>query len=300
MYQEIIRQIKKQLLQITNVPNPSLNIIRKQFDDLYLKYLSNNILDKTPVELPDCKAHWLKTTQLINSRKVILFLHGGAFIMGSTAGHLDFLNRLAKICSIPILSVDYRLAPEHPFPAALEDCQAAYDYLLEQGYLPQNIALVGFTAGGMLALSLLVQLKEKNLLPKTCACISPPTDFSFQYLQSNSLRINDWVDENSLVAIKESYLSNQYDLTLPTISPIHADLSNFPPLLIQVGSDELLRGDIEYFVDIAKMVGVPVEFSIWEDMIHCWPAFAKILPPAQQSIEELGYYSKAQSYCNET
>jgi len=289
MNDQNLQTIRKSLVGVWNIPNPTIHLVRSRFDALCERFADPNRLALEEVALSYCSATWLRPNQVVDTNKAILFFHGGAFSIGSTKGHLDFLNRLSSVCPVPILSVDYRHIPENPFPAGLEDCIEGYHFLLKEGYHPEDVAWLGFTSGGSLALSGLNLLQAKGTqLPSSCVCISPATDFLFRHTSIENVD-KDWITEEKLQNIATLYGAGQ-DLKSPIFSPVYADLSELPPLLLQVGGDEILRGDIEYYATKAREAGTSVELSLWEDMIHCWPLFSSALASGCKSIIEAGKF----------
>lgn len=222
--------------------------------------------------------------------RVILFFHGGCFTSGSTDSHLGFCIRLARASCARILSVDYRLAPEHVFPAAVEDAVAAYRFLVAKGYGPHHIVPAGISAGGTLALSLLVSARDQGLpLPSAAVCMSPVTDMLFSGESVLKNRDRDWITREQLQAGCTTYLAG-HDPRDPLASPVHARLAGLPRLYVQAGTHELLVSDIGAFVDRARWAGVPVQAEIWEGMFHSWQLFAEHIPEGQEAIEQAGAF----------
>ena len=205
---------------------------------------------------------------------VILYLHGGAYALGSVNAHREFLSRLTKAIGKRILAIDYRLAPEHPYPAAVEDAVAAYHWLLGQGIVPAQIIIAGDSAGGGLTLAALLTLRDGGQpMPAGAVCISPWTDLA---LTGDSMRgkadVEIVLDRESLAMFAALYAGDQ-PLTNPLISSLYADLTGLPPLLIQVGTDEILLDDSLRFAKNAEAAGVEVELSVWDGMFHVFHMF---------------------------
>ena len=219
-----------------------------------------------------------------NSRRdaVLLYLHGGGFVFGLTSLHLQMVARLAEKMGVRALLVDYRLAPQHPFPAALEDCLAAYRWLLRQGIAAENIVVAGDSAGGNLTLTLLMRLRENNeALPAAAACLSPVTD-----LVSEKKYRDPLLPPEAMRLYTRSYAAGQ-DLRNPLISPVFGRWHDLPPLLVHVGEDELLRPDAERAAELAQAAGCEVRLEVYARMWHVWQLFGA-LPQAQQSLEDIG------------
>lgn len=205
---------------------------------------------------------------------VILYLHGGAYALGSVNAHREFLSRLTKACRVRILAIDYRLAPEHPHPAAVEDAVAAYLWLLEQGFAPQEIIIAGDSAGGGLTLATLLALGDgAQPLPAGAVCISPWTDLALTGASMQGKVKEELIlDPDSLAKFAGWYADGQA-LTDPLISPLYGDLTGLPPLLVQVGTEEILLDDAKRFAERAEAAGVDVDLAVYEGMFHVFHMF---------------------------
>ena len=224
----------------------------------------------------------------------LLFFHGGGFTGGSTAGHIDLCARLADAARASVFSVDYRLAPEHPFPAAVDDCLAAYRYLLRRGHPPAGIVPVGISAGGTLVLSLLLAARDAGLaMPAAAVCLSPAVDMLFMGESVLFNQETDWLTPEYLTGILDGYLVD-HDPSDPLASPLYADLQGLPPLLVQAGDGEILIDGIEAFVSTAELQGVSVTFDCVEGMFHCWQIFAAVLPEGAAAIDRVGVFVRRQ------
>ena len=223
--------------------------------------------------------------------RVVLYLHGGGYVIGSINSHRDLAGRLSRAAGARVLLLDYRLAPEHPFPCAVDDAVAAYRWLLAEGHASRNIAIGGDSAGGGLTLATLVSLRDSGeQLPAAGVCLSPWTDLAGT---GESLRTkadaDPMVQWNRLAQYVACYLGKQ-DARAPLASPLYADLRGLPPLLIQVGTAETLLDDATRVAERAKAAGVDVTYEAWDDMIHVFQAFAALLPEGQQAIEKIGAF----------
>ena len=224
-----------------------------------------------------------------SSQSIIFYIHGGGWTLGWTNLHRRMVTYLCRAGMSRALAVDYRLAPEHPFPAALEDCLTAYRWLLTRGTSPQNIVIVGDSAGANLTLSTLMSLRDAgDELPAAAVCISPMTDLlgtgdSFQIKQDPALTA-------SFALTMARHYAGDQDLHLPLLSPHYGDLRGLPPLLIQVGEDEILLSDATRLADNARTAGVNVNLVIWPKMWHVWHLFAPSLPEAQQAVHAIGTF----------
>ena len=244
------------------------------------------------VDAAGVPVEWV-ATKASKSLPVILFFHGGGYCIGSAQTHRDLVSRLCTASGARALSVDYRLAPENPFPAAVDDGVAAYRWLRSQGISARSIVIAGDSAGGGLALATLLALKEAgDELPAGGVCMSPVTDHA---KEGESMRtkvdLDPMVHPTSSTAYSQMYLAGG-DARAPLASPLYADLKGLPPLLILVGTWEVLLDDSTRFAEKAKASGVPVELEVWNEMIHIWPYFAAILPEGRQAIERMGTFIK--------
>ena len=249
-------------------------------------------VDFDPVDAGGVPAEWTRGAGGSDDR-VVLYFHGGGYVMGSVATHRGLTAGISRAAGARVLSVDYRLAPEHPYPAAVEDGVAAYRFLREQGVAPGQLAVAGDSAGGGLTIATLLALREAGEpLPACGVCISPWVD-----LTQGGESMETKADEDPLVGrevlqqMADAYVADG-DPRAPTASPCFADLAGLPPLLIQVGTAETLLDDARSLADRAKTSGVDVVLEEWDQMIHVWHAFALLLPEAKQAIDRIGEYLK--------
>ena len=222
----------------------------------------------------------------------ILFLHGGAYVTGSPTLYRHILWRFAVAAEAQVAAIDYRLAPEHPFPAALEDAVAAWHGLLDEGADPSRSVVMGDSAGGGLALALLLRLRDMRApLPAGAVALSPWTDLA---MTGNSLQRNGAADpmENpdDIPYLAACYLGDGGDPRNPYASPLYGDPTGLPPALIQVGGDEILLDDSVRMAEGMRAAGCEVELEIWPRMPHVWHAFAPVMPEARQAIARVGAF----------
>jgi acetyl esterase/lipase len=216
---------------------------------------------------------------------IILFLHGGAYAVGSVNVHREFLTRLAKTCQIKVLAIDYRLAPEYPFPSALEDTMTAYNWLLDSGYDPSKIVIAGDSAGGGLTIATLLSLREaRKPLPACAVCISPWVNLSTTPVKKNNN--NDPMLNPQILSIFAHYYASQTELTNPLVSPIFANLHGLPPILIQVGTNEILLDEIEEFYKNALQSNVEIAIDRWQGLFHVFQIIP-ILPESRRSLNKI-------------
>lgn len=221
----------------------------------------------------------------------ILNLHGGAYVLGSFTVDRVLTARLAHLTGKRVLTPNYRLAPEHPFPAAVDDALCAYRWILDQGVEPSRIVVTGTSAGGGLTVALLLATRDAGgPLPAAAVCLSPVFDLA---RTGESVKTNVELDVTLRPDMLE-YMENAYlrttDPKTPLASPLYADLHGLPPLLLHVGTDELLLDDSVRFAKRAQEAGIEVELSVWESMFHAWHAFAFFLPEGRRAMEEVGEF----------
>jgi acetyl esterase/lipase len=233
---------------------------------------------------------WVNHTKHCSAR-VILYLHGGGYAIGSSHSHLELAARIGRAAHAQILMVDYRLAPEHPYPAALEDALDVYNYLMAEKVSPEKIVIAGDSAGGGLTMSLLQAIRDKGLpLPAGAACLSPWLDLSCSLSSTADNRFVDPLLTAERVHFFAHHYAAQNDRSQPGLSPFNGELAHLPPVLIQVGSDEILLSECQQFAKRANAKGVKVELEVWPGMFHVWQFAARFLPEARQAIQHLGVF----------
>lgn len=235
-------------------------------------------------------SEWVVATNA-DPNRTMLYLHGGGYVIGSIVSHRGLAASLSKSARARVLSVDYRLAPEHKFPAAVDDAIASYRWLLDSGVDPANTVIGGDSAGGGLAVAALVAIKEAGLpMPGAGICLSPWVDMEAlgeSYVTRAAL--DPMLTREGIQAFAKEYLGDA-DPKSPLASPIYADLSGLPPLIIQVGTSEAIYDDATWLRDHAMRAGVDVTFEAWEDMVHVWQRYASKLPEAQLAVDRLGEF----------
>nr|WP_235777026.1 alpha/beta hydrolase [Rhizobium mesoamericanum] len=225
-------------------------------------------------------------------RRAILYVHGGGFYSGSLRTHRAIAGSLAKAASADVLLIDYRLSPDNPYPAQIDDTLAAYRWLLDTGYENDNIVIVGESAGGNLAIeATLRQMRVRGPLPAAVVAISPITDLA---ATGASLKANAGsdpvIDASEIDRIRKAYLGTRSP-TDPMVSPLYADMTGFPPLMMQVGSGEALLDDTLRLADKAREAGVDVKTEIWPGMIHQWQLFPSWIDDARESNQRVAQYA---------
>ncbi len=223
---------------------------------------------------------------------VLLYLHGGGFVYGMTNMHREMVGQLARLTGLRTLMVDYRLAPEHPFPAALDDCTTVYRWLIRQGIDAKQIVVAGDSAGGNLTLTTMIKLRaDGDPLPAAAACLSPATDLTVR--KELERQRDPILHRRTLYAFRAAYVSDQ-DCADPLLSPVYADLHGLPPLLIHTGEDEVLCGDCVRLAQAAEQAGVTVRLEVYPRMWHVWHLYYATLPQASQALDEIAQFLKAE------
>ncbi len=243
-----------------------------------------------PVDAGGVPAEWTRAPGASDD-KTVLYFHGGGYVIGSVATHRGLTAGISRAAGARVLSVDYRLAPESPYPAAVEDGVASYRFLLSQGAAPESIAIAGDSAGGGLTVATLLALRGAGEpLPAAGVCISPWVDLTQTGDSMDAKAEEDpMVTRDVLQPMADAYLAGG-DARAETASPCFAALAGLPPLLIQVGTSETLLDDSRRLADRAKTSGVDAILEEWEEMIHVWHAFAALLPEGQQAIDRIGQF----------
>lgn len=231
------------------------------------------------------KAEWLSPTGAARA-PVLLHFHGGGYVMGVPSSSRGITSALALGANLRVLSVDYALGPEQPFPAAVNDGVKAYRALLESGIEPGQIAIAGESAGGGLTVATLLAARDAALPMPACAIpMSPWTDLTCDTPSYKAKAASDpFLTQNSIGGMAQAYL-NGADPRHPLASPNYADLKGLPPLLIQVGTEEVLLEDSRILDEHARQAGVDSTLEVWEDMIHVFQMFHPLLPEGKQAIE---------------
>ena len=278
--------------------------LRKYLDELF----AGRALDAafTPVDCAGVPGEWVLAPGADPARRT-LYIHGGAFIMGSPRSHRTLTTQFSRLTGGAVLAIDYRLMPEHPLRAGIEDCRTAYRWLLQHG--PDGaqpataIFVAGDSAGGNLALSLINWVRDQGLrAPDAVVALSPLTDAT---LSSPSLRKNVRTDPmlgplfGKLALVPQTlllwfgWLQTRINPSDPVISPLRGDLSRLPPVLVQASEVEMLFDDSRRYVNRAQAAGSPVRLQRWGHMIHAWQIFNPELPEAREALAEIGKFLDA-------
>lgn len=267
------------------------NTVRVGFERMSNISKFPRFVTKDLVQYAGLDAAWFRPDGHSKSR-TILYLHGGGYVMGSHNTHRALIARIARASGCQALAVNYRKAPEAPYPAAVEDAERVYRQMVADGY--ENIFLMGDSAGGGLCLALL-QIIKKEKLPKAAGAVllSPWTDLTMSGDSVQSKKDIDPMIAPHLLDIFSKRYYGDADPTHPHISPLFADMRGFPPTLIQVGGNETLFDDSTRLAQKMHKAGVKVRLDIFEDMMHVWQFFGGIMPEANRAIEEIGQFVRS-------
>ena len=296
-----VERVRQFLLEQKHAPPAPMDEQRKNLDTL------NERLVGHPVDLPagtqvekvvagGIPSEWIYFSDS-DQQRTLLYLHGGAYLLGSADSHRELVARLSAASGMCALLPEYRLAPEHLFPAAVEDAHTAYRWLLSQGIQPEHIIVAGDSAGGGLTLALLLSIRNaSDPMPAGAVLLSPWTDLTGSgESMKTRMEADPWLDAASIPMMGQFY-AGQEDARNPLISPVFADLHGLPPLFIEVGNDEVLLDDTTRIVEHAQSAGVQVQWHAWEGMWHVFPAFAFIIDEGKQAIEEIGTFMRTQTH----
>lgn len=265
---------------------------RRKIDDEYGDQFSlPEGIKVEPVTTASFKGEWVKARG-VRTDSVLIYLHGGAYVFCSPRSHRHLVAALSEATNAAAFALDYRLAPEHPFPAAIEDSVAAYRWLLDQGVAPNRITIAGDSAGGGLTVATMLSLRDAGLpLPAAGICISPWADLTMAGA-SYTANAEAVSTRDRLAGYVKLYLKNDKDVRHPLVSPVFADLKGLPPLLIQVGTAEPFYDDSISLDATAKASGVDSTLEIWPEMIHVWHYFHPMLTEGRQAIARIGEFAK--------
>lgn len=254
----------------------------------FLSAIMGKAAEGSQFKLGDMDAEWVGDK---NAPQTLLYLHGGGYILGSIETHRSMVNRLCNFAKVRGLIIDYRLAPENPFPAAIEDAEEAYDFLIAEGVSADNMLLAGDSAGGGLSLALMQKLRDNGKAqPKAVALMSPWTDHTMSGKSIKTHYERDpMIDAEKMHLAIDWYGPNQ-DKRNPLISPVFADLTGFPPMFVQVGSEEVLFDDSTRLVDNAKRDKVDAELQIWPDMPHVHQIAHSFVPEAKAALRDIAAF----------
>ncbi|MGO9606022.1 MAG: alpha/beta hydrolase [Candidatus Binataceae bacterium] len=284
--QSLIQMFKSQ----PQNPNATVQESRAGFEMIAGMFPVEADIKCEPLNVSGVKSEWVSAPDA-DAGRAILYLHGGGYVIGSINTHRSLAGRLSRAAKARVLLIDYRLAPENPYPAAVDDAVAAYRWMLQQGLKPSRIAVAGDSAGGGLTIATLVAIRDAKLpLAAAGVPMSPWVDLEgIGESMTSKAAADPIVQKSGLLNMAAAYLNGQNPRT-PLAAPLYADLAGLPPLLIQVGTAETLLDDASRLAERAKKAGVNVTYEAWENMIHVWQLFAPMLDEGQQAIDKVGAF----------
>jgi len=271
-------------------PDASVQEARAGFEQIASMFPIDADIKREAVGAGGVKAEWVSAPDA-EAGRALLYLHGGGYVIGSINTHRSLAARISRASKARVLVIDYRLAPEHPHPAAVDDSVASYRWMLGQGLQPARIVVAGDSAGGGLTVATLVAIRDAKLpLPAAGACLSPWVDLEgIGESMTKKADVDPIVQKAGLLQMAAAYLGGK-DPRTPLAAPLYADLTGLPPLLIQVGTAETLLDDASRLAERARKAGVTVNYESSESMIHVWHLFAPMLDEGQQAIDRIGEF----------
>jgi monoterpene epsilon-lactone hydrolase len=290
MPSEESKRIRAGFVNDVNSVDVPIDVQRREWEESAVQAVLPPGTTIDPVNIDGINAERICTPN-VDQSKTLLFLHGGGFNSGSCKTHRDLAARLALASGITVLLIDYALAPEYPFPCGLDDAVKAYRWLLAQGTHPANLVVGGDSAGGGLAASLLVALRDANdPLPCAALLMSAWVDLALTGESMVSRSGSDPLTSYASLSHAAKLYLGRHEPRDPLVSPIYADLQGLPPMLIQVGDHELLLSDSLRLAARAKAVGVNVAVEVWPEMWHVFQAWSAFVPEAKQAVDRIGEY----------
>jgi acetyl esterase/lipase len=277
------------MVQASPPGSGSVEESRAGFDAMLSMFPLPDDADIEEINIQHMNADWVRVPETSGNR-VVLYFHGGGYVIGNNVGYREFASRMARATRSRVLLINYRLAPENPFPAAVDDAVMAYRWLLEQGTPPEQIMVAGDSAGGGLTLATLVALRDGGTpLPACATCFSPWVDLEGGGDSAQPGAVDDpMVGLQTLQGMSRHYAGD--DLRNPLAAPLYADLSGLPPLQVFAGTREILLSDATRIVDNAQAAGVSASLTVGDGLIHVWQLFANV-PEAAESLKQVGEFA---------
>lgn len=290
------RQLKELIELLTSRPipeNPTPELLRERFERLGEMLPAPEAAEVSRLDAGGVPAELVAAPGA--DAGDILYLHGGGYVIGSPATHRNLAYNLSQDSGCRVTVLDYRLAPEHPFPAAVEDAVTGYRWLLETGSRPERIAVAGDSAGGGLTVAALVAIRDEGLpMPAGAVSISPWIDLeALGDSVESKAALDPMVQKDRLLELARLYLAGA-DPRNPLAAPLYADLAGLPPLLVQVGTSEILLDDAVRLAERARAAGVETELEVAEDMIHVWHLFAPMLSEGREAVGRAAAFVRRQ------
>jgi acetyl esterase/lipase len=288
-----IRWLTSRYIHKLDLPNAPVDKMRRRLDQLgrLVRPARHVAIEKT--EIAGLHAEWYRP-EAATPGKVLLYIHGGAYALGSCDSHRKLVTHIARAAGIEAVLFEYRLAPEHPFPAGLDDTLAAYRALLDKGFSAEDVFIGGDSAGGGLTMALLLQLRHAGIdLPRAALMLSPFLDMtaSGESVKTRAQQ-EPWFNAEDIVVVIRHYCPDQ-DLKNPLLSPVYANVAGMPPMLIQVGDDEILLSDSTRIADKLTAAGCDVQLEVFPEMWHVFQLFVGKMPESRAAIKKIGAYIKS-------
>lgn len=290
---KFIRWLTSRYLKRLDIPTAPVPRMRKRLDQIGRLARPARRVAIEQGELAGLHAEWYRPQQ-VTPGKILLYLHGGAYALGSCASHRKMVTHIARAGQLEAVLPEYRLAPEHPFPAGPDDCVRSYRALLDKGYEPGNIIIGGDSAGGGLTVATMLQLRHDGVpLPGGAVMLSPFLDMTASGESATTRLAQDpWFDPAHISVVIGHYCPYE-DLENPMLSPVFANVAGLPPTLIQVGDHEILLSDSTRFADKLKDEGIHVELEVFPEMWHVFQLFIGKMPESKGAIKKIGEFIRA-------
>ena len=289
---KFVRWLTSRYMQGLDVPNVPVETARKHFEKVARTLLPRAIgIEVEQTQLAGIDVDWLRPKKADKS-KVILYLHGGAYVIGSRRTHRQMVSHIARAAGVTAVLPEYRLAPEHPFPAAIDDAVAVYRALLESGFKPEDIVISGDSAGGGLSVATLLALRHAgDPLPAAAVLMSPFLDVTASGESATTRADQDpWFQVTDMAVVARYYCPDESKWRDPLVSPVFANVSGLPPMLVHVGDDEILLSDSTRLVEKLEAAGIDVEFEIFPHMWHVFQMFVGKMPEGKKAVAKIGDY----------
>jgi len=279
-------------MQSLDVPKLPVAIARGHFEKVASTFLVRAFgVEVEQSQIAGVDVDWLRPKKA-REDKVLLYLHGGAYVIGSPRTHRQLVSHLARAAGVTAVMPEYRLAPEHQFPAGLDDAVAVYRGLLASGFGPDDIIILGDSAGGGLSAATLLALRHAGVpMPAAAVLLSPFLDVTGSGESATTRADRDpWFNIADLQVVARYYCPDESEWRNPLVSPVFANVAGLPPMLIQVGDEEILLSDSTRFAEKLKAAGIDVELEIWPHMWHVFQMFLGKMPEAGVAVRKIGSY----------
>ena len=289
---KFVRWLTGKYIKGLDVPHLPVEKARAQFEKIAGSFLIRATgVEVEQTQIAGVDVDWLRPK---NARKdkVLMYLHGGAYVMGSPRTHRQLVSHIVRAAGVVAVLPDYRLAPEHPFPAAIDDAVAVYSGLLESGFSAEDIIVSGDSAGGALSVATLLQLRHAGVpMPAAAVLLSPFLDITGSGESATTRADRDpWFDIADLHVVAGYYCPDESEWQNPLVSPVFANVAGLPPMLIQVGDDEILLSDSTRLAEKLEAEGVEVELEVWPHMWHVFQMFIRKMPESGAAVRKIAAY----------